>query len=610
MSEIVAISLFDCKSRDISSESTNELLKNQKTTKLILKPNSYKEFINTTLSSFNLQKNSKIKIFNFFNKEKKEISNESDYSNKNNNSIYFIFEFPVIKNEQKQKEEILPQEKTEKKTYNENITDFSSAFDFSKNLKTDTNELEKIFSSIDVKKPTENEEKLRRSNTVENINKAFILQIDDIHNNLFSSFISDLKKINENSNNKFRRYPSMTIEDVLGGLQKIKDNFQKKAQNMFEKRKSCILTMKQNKSQLSSVNNNMKKYEDVENNELTNSIYGDATDNHNDNNKDEIDVRYSVSSINQGNKNIEEEEKPNIELEGLDIKKDKDEIENQNKPIFIFENDNDENNLSKAINEVDVIDFKGIKIKNISKFSHNLGNILWFKEKNSDDDIYFYNVNEELCEKLPFEKDNVQLSENENVIKNIKLTIKNPKEKEYKIAISLMDKESEKILTEKPLEISIKVIEDQSEEKTKNIISNLKIKFSKVISLIDNDELVNVIKENNFEEKPVKKWVEEKIEKKIMNKLNNELKELESMKEEDIKEKIKKLNYDEEEIRKWIKEAKSNNGISEIAIKELIKYLDDEFSALSFLEEDEIRKAIIEYKGDIVKLKSWIEDKI
>lgn len=610
MSEIVAISLFDCKSRDISSESTNELLKNQKTTKLILKPNSYKEFINTTLSSFNLQKNSKIKIFNFFNKEKKEISNESDYSNKNNNSIYFIFEFPVIKNEQKQKEEILPQEKTEKKTYNENITDFSSAFDFSKNLKTDTNELEKIFSSIDLKKPTENEEKLRRSNTVENINKAFILQIDDIHNNLFSSFISDLKKINENSNNKFRRYPSMTIEDVLGGLQKIKDNFQKKAQNMFEKRKSCILTMKQNKSQLSSVNNNMKKYEDVENNELTNSIYGDATDNHNDNNKDEIDVRYSVSSINQGNKNIEEEEKPNIELEGLDIKKDKDEIENQNKPIFIFENDNDENNLSKAINEVDVIDFKGIKIKNISKFSHNLGNILWFKEKNSDDDIYFYNVNEELCEKLPFEKDNVQLSENENVIKNIKLTIKNPKEKEYKIAISLMDKESEKILTEKPLEISIKVIEDQSEEKTKNIISNLKIKFSKVISLIDNDELVNVIKENNFEEKPVKKWVEEKIEKKIMNKLNNELKELESMKEEDIKEKIKKLNYDEEEIRKWIKEAKSNNGISEIAIKELIKYLDDEFSALSFLEEDEIRKAIIEYKGDIVKLKSWIEDKI
>lgn len=610
MSEIVAISLFDCKSRDISSESTNELLKNQKTTKLILKPNSYKEFINTTLSSFNLQKNSKIKIFNFLNKEKKEISNESDYSNKNNNSIYFIFEFPVIKNEQKQKEEILPQEKTEKKTYNENITDFSSAFDFSKNLKTDTNELEKIFSSLDLKKPTEKEEKLRRSNTVENINKAFILQIDDIHNNLFSSFISDLKKINEDSNNKFRRYPSMTIEDVLGGLQKIKDNFQKKAQNMFEKRKSCILTMQQNKSQLSSVNNNMKKYEDVENNELTNSIYGDATDNHNDNNKDEIDVRYSVSSINQGNKNIEEEEKPNIELEGLDIKKDKDEIENQNKPIFIFENDNDENNLSKAINEVDVIDFKGIKIKNISKFSHNLGNILWFKEKNSDDDIYFYNVNEELCEKLPFEKDNVQLSENENVIKNIKLTIKNPKEKEYKIAISLMDKESEKILTEKPLEISIKVIEDQSEEKTKNIISNLKIKFSKVISLIDNDELVNVIKEKNFEEKPVTKWVEEKIEIKIMNKLNNELKELESMKEEDIKEKIKKLNYDEEEIRKWIKEAKSNNGISEIAIKELIKYLDDEFSALSFLEEDEIRKAIIEYKGDKDKLKSWIEDKI
>ena len=610
MSEIVAISLFDCKSRDISSESTNELLKNQKTTKLILKPNSYKEFINTTLSSFNLQKNSKIKIFNFFNKEKKEISNESDYSNKNNNSIYFIFEFPVIKNEQKQKEEILPQEKTEKKTYNENITDFSSAFDFSKNLKTDTNELEKIFSSLDLKKPTENEEKLRRSNTVENINKAFILQIDDIHNNLFSSFISDLKKINEDSNNKFRRYPSMTIEDVLGGLQKIKDNFQKKAQNMFEKRKSCIITMQQNKSQLSSVNNNMKKYEDVENNELTNSIYGDATDNHNDNNKDEIDVRYSVSSINQGNKNIEEEEKPNIELEGLDIKKDKDEIENQNKPIFIFENDNDENNLSKAINEVDVIDFKGIKIKNISKFSHNLGNILWFKEKNSDDDIYFYNVNEELCEKLPFEKDNVQLSENENVTKNIKLTIKNPKEKEYKIAISLMDKESEKILTEQPLEISIKVIEDQSEEKTKNIISNLKIKFSKVISLIDNDELVNVIKEKNFEEKPVTKWVEEKIEKKIMNKLNNELKELESMKEEDIKEKIKKLNYDEEEIRKWIKEAKSNNGISEIAIIELIKYLDDEFSALSFLEEDEIRKAIIEFKGDKDKLKSWIEDKI
>ena len=402
----------------------------------------------------------------------------------------------------------------------------------------------------------------------------------------------------------------MTIEDVLGGLQKIKDNFQKKAQNMFEKRKSCIITMQQNKSQLSSVNNNMKKYEDVENNELTNSIYGDATDNHNDNNKDEIDVRYSVSSINQGNKNIEEEEKPNIELEGLDIKKDKDEIENQNKPIFIFENDNDENNLSKAINEVDVIDFKGIKIKNISKFSHNLGNILWFKEKSSDDDIYFYNVNEELCEKLPFEKDNVQLSENENVTKNIKLTIKNPKEKEYKIAISLMDKESEKILTEKPLEISIKVIEDQSEEKTKNIISNLKIKFSKVISLIDNDELVKVIKEKNFEEKPVTKWVEEKIEKKIMNKLNNELKELESMKEEDIKEKIKKLNYDEEEIRKWIKEAKSNNGISEIAIKELIKYLDDEFSALSFLEEDEIRKAIIEFKGDKDKLKSWIEDKI
>ena len=621
MSDIIAVSLFDSKTRDISSEPIKELLQYQKSTKLILKPESYNEFINTMISTFNLQKNSNIKIYNFYNKEKNQILNESDYSSKNNNSIYLLFEFPEIKDVKKENIEVVKKKENEndEEIFKEDVTNFFTDFDFTKDLKTDSNDLEKIISSLDIQKPN-NDDNIRRANTIKDKNESFISQIDEIHNSLLSSFISDIKKINEDNNAQFQRFPSMTLPSVLGSIQKIKDNFQKKAENLLAQRNCCISAIKENNNKLKAVNKNMEKYDENGGKGIELSIIG-KDDNGNNIDEDEIEDSHNLEkkkknySENTDNENLEIETKSLIKLKiDIETPKGDDEINEQGKPIFIFENE-EENIISKTIKEANVIDFENIKIKNISRNSYNSSNLLWIKENNSDADIYFYSSNKGPSEELSFEENN-NIIENKTINKNIKLTIKNPKENIYKIYISLMNKITKKKLTEKSLKISVKLIKDKNEEKTKKIISDLKMTYSKEASLINDDEITNVIKEKNFEEEPVIKWFDEKVketEKKLIQKLNDELKISDFMNEEAIKEKIKKYNYDEEKIKSSINEEKTKkkeNAIDENKIQELIKYLDEEFTASAFIKEDEIREKIIEVNGDKEQLRNWVEDQV
>ena len=224
------------------------------------------------------------------------------------------------------------------------------------------------------------------------------------------------------------------------------------------------------------------------------------------------------------------------------------------------------------------ININDIKIKNVGNISAHKLFFIKNKEKSSNDFSFFGNskVNDEYELEMPGE-----LKPNESLNCYISMTINNAQpEQEYNIIINAT--ENNEIISDS-FEIIIKINKPKEETmKQKQILANsnaIRRKRQKeIISKeekvynelnmdnvnLDKKEVLNYIKEKQFNKEEVQKWIDEKkpklnVNDKLEEEVNKIYQELEDdyaisgfIEEEAAKDEIRRLNLDREAINKWI----------------------------------------------------------
>jgi len=122
-------------------------------------------------------------------------------------------------------------------------------------------------------------------------------------------------------------------------------------------------------------------------------------------------------------------------------------------------------------------------------------------------------------------------------------------------------------------------------------------------------------KEKEEEEKRKQKEKEEqnKIEQ-LFNRLNEEFNSI--LQKEEIVQKIKEYNFDENQIKEYIKKKIEGNknfdyqGLKKEDVENLYNELDGEFNLTSIMDKEEVIKKIIELKCDRDALNDWIFEKL
>ena len=270
------------------------------------------------------------------------------------------------------------------------------------------------------------------------------------------------------------------------------------------------------------------------------------------------------------------------------------------------------------------INIKKISIQNLSKKNYNSDLMAWLKDKNSDENINIKPGEENI--------------EDENIINNqdlhylkIKLFIDNPKENTgYKILVSLMNKETKKIISEKPLEILVKIKKEEkvlTKAEIDNILNDLRNEFDLFDLILKSDEVSKIIVEQKGNINNIKRIVKEKYLEEKKNKIKELMAELEKetnfskLERNEVENKIIEYKFDEKEIKDWIKKQNPNpepnpepnpnpnpkNPIDEKKIEELYNYFNEKYYIEGICEKEEFKEKAIEYNYDIDKLDDYVQ---
>ena len=364
-----------------------------------------------------------------------------------------------------------------------------------------------------------------------------------------------------------------------------------------------------------------------------------------------------IEKNNQQLKNIQDKIK---RMSSKDIPK-QEKVEDKPKPKDDHNSDLDEEiekikfkfnklliNIEKEINDKNGNEIKidNIQIENISKKNYNSSLMSWFKDKNSDENIYFY-PNDSI---LPFKNNEVYLSKQNIDNLSLDLIVENPKEdNDYKMFISIIDKEKE-IISEKPLEVVVKMKKGEkilTKEEINMILNNLENEIEYFDLVLDKNEVEKIIVDKKGEENEIKPLIKEMYEKqkqKKINDLSNKLEEethfTDFLDKNEVEEKIISFKFGKNEIIDWIKKKKPqpkpvpqpepkpepkpvpkpepnpqpnpqpDPNQDEAKIEEITNQLEEEFYVSSFLDENELRDKIIELGFDYNKIKEWVEKKM
>ena len=264
-------------------------------------------------------------------------------------------------------------------------------------------------------------------------------------------------------------------------------------------------------------------------------------------------------------------------------------------PIFYEETTNNPN-----------FEVKNIKIKNNSNNDYQSNKLIWVKEEKSNEELNF--DQEEIKNEFAFIKDQSYPRQTEIDNLTLNLCIKEPKKQEYKIYISIKDTETEKIISKKPLEITVKMTLDLN-----YIWKNLKqIEFFEILD--KNDEIIKKMESENGNLKKIKDWLLQEIEnkkqskiKELLNKFQEDFKSS-SVAEGDNKKKaiILEKKFDEEQIKKWIKE--NPKIIIDSKAEDIYDRLDKELKVDDFLDKKVLIAKILEFNYDYEKSKEWVEN--
>ena len=314
--------------------------------------------------------------------------------------------------------------------------------------------------------------------------------------------------------------------------------------------------------------------------------------------KDEAEEIYS--GLNEFNECIQNEEiiiNMNRENKKINIKFDKRKIE-----------------TILDIKQAKFFNVDNIKITNIGEQSYE--NLCFFKDKaNSSKDFGFFNDKNFEFHELTLAG---EFEPEESMNFNISLRIDNARPNQiYKMVIYVREKNSRKNLSD-PFEICIRIINNDDPIQQRQNIANkiyeeIRNEFKDYEYLLNKNEIINQLLENNLNKEEIKKSINDKIKQIQKNKIEEEkaeilYKELNidnlNIKKDEIIALIKEQNFNKENIQNLINKKKCEQ-IFDILIKS------NEFD-IKQQNKEKVFKKIIELNFNIDEIKKFYieEEKI
>ena len=328
---------------------------------------------------------------------------------------------------------------------NSNIDIDTDIFDLNINLNINEEKIKKGISGL-ILTNGEDEKVIEQKERSKVFTRQISQEIEKTHNNLFDSFIGDFEsKLNKDLNKSLNDIVLKCSQKNIQKLDDLRKSVKLTSNNIFKKADSCVSIAKQN----------IKKMKEVQ------------------------DLLSKEPIIKQS-----QPIRPATPPKPIDEK--------------IFEFYEELMTIEKTIKDEKFL-IEKIKIKNISNKDYNSNNISWFKGDKSDENINF--DQDKISKEFPFGNEDIYKSKQDIDNLDLKLSINNPEEKDYKMYISLINKENKKEISVKPLEIIVKMKkgEDENEltkEKIDEILNKLKneIEYFDFI-LSEKEEISEKIKE-------------------------------------------------------------------------------------------------------------------
>ena len=195
------------------------------------------------------------------------------------------------------------------------------------------------------------------------------------------------------------------------------------------------------------------------------------------------------------------------------------------------------------------------------------------------------------------------------------------------MVVSIINKEKKNVISEKPLEIVVKMKKVVTEEEIKEILNNIKQEIEDCDLFIKDEEIIKIIKDEKGDENNIKKIVKDNFENKkkdkideMINKFIQETNFPEFLTNDEVEKKILFFKLDEEQIKAWIMSKKPApepepqpvpqpdpipDDNQEERITKMIEELDNEIYICGVIEEDKLRQGVLECNFDYEKFKEW-----
>jgi len=541
-------------------------------------PQNYENFIKDIIAKFKLNKNTKIELQLITNDDDDPYINSQDDLNpyleadcvgiKHFNVFFEGSTDPIDDDDNKDKVEPLQDIKIEEINIDEFMKDVFNSDDYKQNLKSDNEKLKQNFKN--------------------NLEKSF----NDI-------LVEKKNNINQSIELELSQYLKASKDDIASVKNSVLD---------FNDE---IKELKENCERMSSAISDLK--ESIISKEVVLSK-ADVLKQH----------------LKSGGDNIPEKKTKKLEMSGVenpnplgDIGEDDNNNDNNNKILKIkFE----QNNLEKSIEMKDAkfININDIKIKNVGNISAHKLFFIKNKEKSSNDFCFFGNSKEtdEYELSMPGE-----LKPNELLNCNISMMINNAQPgQEYNITLNAT--ENKEIISE-PFEIIIKINkpkEDPIEQKqiqANQIYEEIKNQFLEHEDLVNKNEIINKLIQNDLNKdaiiNEINNAIKEKEQKEINSKAEKVYNELNmdnvNLDKNEVLNYIKEKQFNKEEVQKWIdekkpKQEKANpvNDKFEEEVNKIYQELEDDYAISGFIEEEAAKDEIRRLNLDREAINKWIEN--
>ena len=603
MDSIIAIT-FNHKiinEKNYKSCTNKNLLKIITKPKYYIRPPSFNELekLISTLYTNKDKDNTKTKIIGLCpSGERIEINDEETY--KNNISIFIVLNL-------RKKKLLLPDINTKGLFHTEN------------------NYLDNLRHSLNI---TNIKPKKIENETFSNFRKSINSEIEKTKNSLIDNFMrkdsNEMLKLEKSVSDiieKIEIKNKMNINNLRQSLTIFKKNVVKKQNSLIQ---SIRLNSKKIEKAIETAN--LQKDSDNEKENGKENVEEDEQEDNMDVN--DIKVKQSIIDAQEFFDNIEE------------VNEEKIDENDEEKIIFAFiEKKINVEQLEYEIKEKSqIIHVKNIKIKNIGLKEYDLSHFNWLKDKNSDEDINFYqeSANEEFKNELHFTSTEICKSEEEKNNLDLNLIIDKPTVgKKYTMYISIFNINKKEVSSEEPLEISVEIKID-IKQKIKKILNFVKEK--KYLEFISEKEIMDIIeKKITTEDFQIIEFIENEIKtlKKVkvfdlINKFAGKI-NFKNINDELIEEKIEKLNFNEDKIKEWIKskieeyeqeealavgnyiQQEDENEhqvivLNEEKMEEIYNEIESFYIVSSFLSKELIFQKIIDLKGNIEDIRDWVEE--